>query len=170
MSTWHKISFLIVRFYYRISKFLWVYGMMCVWFFIYFMAVINTIYYYCETVRKMSFKLNHKKKNSLRGIQIAAERQGILLVPQGKYFLFHSRKTHFYETEFEIFRCAAAKNEIGKGNQQPKGRRLRVFNPFMPVLRYSTGTGTVCTVGRGLQQTQQRAELGCVVCSVGGMG
>ena len=82
MSTWHKISFLIVRFYYRISKFLWVYGMMCVWFFIYFMAVINTIYY-CKTVKEMSFKLNHKKKFSLRGIQIAAERQGILLVPQG---------------------------------------------------------------------------------------
>ena len=35
--------------------------MMCVWFFIYFMAVINTIYY-CKTVKEMSFKLNHKKK------------------------------------------------------------------------------------------------------------
>ena len=83
MSTWHKISFLIVRFYHRISKFLWVYGMMCVWFFIYFMAVINTIYY-CETVRKMSFKLNHKKNFRCAAFKIAAERQGILLVPQGR--------------------------------------------------------------------------------------
>ena len=56
--------------------------MMCVWFFIYVMAVRNTTYY-CKTVKEMSFKLNHKKKFSLRGIQIAAERQGILLVPQG---------------------------------------------------------------------------------------
>ena len=57
--------------------------MMCVWFFIYFMAVINTIYY-CETVRKMSFKLNHKKNFRCAAFKIAAERQGILLVPQGR--------------------------------------------------------------------------------------
>ena len=117
--------------------------------------LINTIYY-CKTVKEMSFKLNHKKKFSLRGIQIAVRflfwsldfiiafliflNKIINTSYRGKYFIFHSRKTHFYETEFEIFRCAAAKNEIAKGNQQPKGRRLRVFNPFMPVLRYSTGT------------------------------